>query len=359
MLKRIIIKIVAIVIAIIFVLSTGFWLGINFSSIKQLSSGNSTTSLLGIGNQTNMDQEQEFSLEPLEEAIDLIVSSSIYQQSKQQLLQNAIEGMLEGLDDKYAEYFSQEEYQEIIESYQGTMSGIGVIVTQDEQERVVVITVIEDTPAFNNGLKEGDIISRVEDEPTQGLSLEKVVTRIKGEEGTDVNLTIYRPSEKESFEVDITRQKFYVPNVFSELIDGNIGYVQYIGFQDMGAEKLQQQVKNLKDEGAEGIILDLRNNLGGILDDAVAVCDLFMDEGTIVIVKGRTGDQERTSTYKAKEGVYTDIPLVVLVNEFSASASELVAGALQESGKGNSGRGDHLWQGNGTDHTGTFQWCRA
>ena len=332
MLKSLILKIIAVTVAIILIFGLGFWLGINFYTIKQVATNNQGLSLLGWGNQAS-DSQQAFSLEPLQEAIDLVLKNSIYRQPPEQLLQNAIEGMLEGLDDKYADYFSQEEYQQIMESYQGTMSGIGVIVTQDEQERVVIVTVIEDTPAGEAGLKEGDIISEVEGEATKGLPLEKVVTKIKGEEGTSVNLTIYRTSENKRFKVDITRQQFYVPNVFSELQDGNIGYVQYIGFQDRGAEKLEEEIEELMEAGAQGIIIDLRNNLGGVLDDAVAVCDLFMDDGIIVMVKGRSGENERTSTFNAKEGGLVDIPLVVLVNEFSASASELVAGCLQENGR--------------------------
>jgi len=335
MLKRLVIKIIAIVVAAVFVFSTGFWLGINFFSLKEFASKTNASSLLEVTSRLESSQKdgQPFSLKPLEEAIELISNNSIYPRGKEELLQYAIEGMLQGLEDSHAEYFTQEEYRQIMESYSGTMSGIGVVVTLDEQERVVIVKVIEDTPAYQKGLREQDIIAEVEKEPTQGLSLEKVVSRIKGEEGTSVNLTIYRPSEKKSFEVDITRQRFYVPNLFAQMLEDDIGYIQYIGFQDLGAEKLNQQIGKLVDSGAEGLILDLRNNLGGVLDDAVAVCDVFLDGGTIVTVKGRSGDQEKTSTYKAQKGGYTEIPLVVLINEFSASASELAAGALKENGR--------------------------
>ncbi|MGM0365330.1 MAG: S41 family peptidase [Actinomycetota bacterium] len=334
MFKKLVIKIIAILVAVIFVFSTGFWLGINFYTFKDFTDS-SASSLMEVTDRQDSGQreDQPFSLKPLEEAIELITSSSIYDPEKEELLRYAIEGMLEGLGDRHAEYFTQEEYEQIMESYSGTMSGIGVVVTLDEDEKVVIVNVIEGTPAQQEGLKEQDIITEVEGEPIQGFSLEKVVSMIKGEEGTSVNLTIYRPSQRESFEIDITRQRFYIPNIFAEMLEDDIGYIQYIGFQRQGAQKLNQEIEELVDSGASGLILDLRNNLGGILNDAVDVCDVFLDEGTIVTVEGRNGDSKSISTFEAKKGGYTEIPLVVLINGFSASASELAAGALKENGR--------------------------
>jgi carboxyl-terminal processing protease len=334
MFKKTILRVIAVLVAVVFVLSTGFWLGINFYSLKELAySANSSlqevTSKLGV----IKEDKQAFSVKPLEEAINLISSDFLYEKDKEELLSDAIEGMLEGLDDNHAEYFTEQEYQKIMESYSGTMSGIGVVVTVDEQDRVVIINVIPGTPADSEELKEQDIIMEVEGQPIKGMPLEKVVSLIKGEEGTSVNLTIYRPSEDESFEADIIRERFYVPNFTTQILEDGIGYIYYMGFQDNGAEKLEQRIEKLKDDGAKGIILDLRNNLGGVLDDAVAICDLFLDGGTIVTVQGRSGDQERIATYKAQSGGYTDMPMVVLINSFSASASELTAGALKDNNR--------------------------
>ncbi len=332
MYKRLMIKIIAIVVAVVFVFSTGFWLGVSFYSLREVAGGTSMSSLLEVTTPRteNPQQEPAISLDLLEEIIDLVVENSIYEAQREDLLGYAIDGMMEGLGDQYAEYFTQEEYTRIMESYGGTMSGIGVVVTQDEQDRVVVIRVIEGTPAHQQGLQENDVIVEVEGEPIQGLSLEKVVSMIRGEAGTTVNLTILRPSDQERFGLDITRERFYVPNLYGEMVQEDVGYIQYIGFQEMGAEKLDQEIEKLIDNGAKGLVLDLRNNLGGILSDAVAVCDVFLDGGTIVMVEGRSGENDRLTTFDAKKGGYTDIPLVVIINGFSASASELAAGALQE-----------------------------
>ncbi|MFO7929018.1 MAG: S41 family peptidase [Candidatus Humimicrobiaceae bacterium] len=332
MIKRLAIKIIVIIVVVIFIFSTGFWLGINFYSVKEFATQTNTNSIFEVKSDITQNKEAQnsFSLKPLEEAINLLNQRALNQVSKNQLMVYAIEGIIGSLDDKYAEYFTEEEYAQIIESFSGTMSGIGVVVTLDDQERVLIVKVIEGTPADGAGLKKEDIITEVEGDPIQGLSLEKVVSKIKGEEGTSVNITVFRPSEDKTFKLDITRQRFYVPNLFAEMLDGNIGYIQYIGFQERGSEKLEEEIENLIEDGAEGIIFDLRNNLGGVLDDAVNVSDLFLNEGTIVIVKGRAGEELKVSEYTAKKGGFTEIPLVVLINQYSASASELVAGALKE-----------------------------
>ncbi len=332
MYKKFIIKTIAIITAAVFIFSTGFWLGINFFSARQFASRANVSSLFELTTQMGSAQEdqQPVSMETLEEVIDLIIENSIYEMGREEILRHAIDGILDGLGDRHAEYFSYEEYNQIMESYSGTMSGIGVVVTLDDMERVVIVNVIPETPAYQAGLEENDIINAVEGESILGLSLEKVVSMIRGEEGTSVNLTIYRPSDRERFEVDISRESFYVPNVFSEMASENIGYIQYLGFQEMGAEKLEFEIGRLLDKGAEGLILDLRNNLGGVLTDAVAVADLFLEEGTIVSIEGRAAEEGDANIFQAKKGGYTDIPLVVLINGFSASASELAAGALQE-----------------------------
>ncbi|TET52045.1 MAG: S41 family peptidase [Actinomycetota bacterium] len=337
--KKIIIKVLVSIVVIIFVFSAGLWAGFSFNTIRKyfLSTNN------GI-NDTSAVLEEEpgflegisesilnrFSLKPFEEAFEYISGDSLMTFQKQELLQAAIEGMLTLLDDRHADYFTVDEYEKIIESYSGTMSGIGIIVTQDDEGRIVVVKPLPGTPAASAGIREGDHIIAVNGEDVSDMVLENVVTLIKGEEGTSVDVTFFRPVEDRTFEITIVRARFHVPNLFSEMVEDNIAYIQYIGFQDGGAEFLESEIEKLTREGAESIIFDLRNNLGGTLDDAVAVCDLFMDSGAIVTVRGRTDDEERVDEYFASNGKYIEIPLVVLINGFSASASELVAGALRD-----------------------------
>jgi carboxyl-terminal processing protease len=340
--KKIIIKAVISVVVLIFVFSAGLWAGLTIDSIKSYFIKNESSSGTG-----GVSQEQKSgildnisdgiknrsSIKPFEEALDYISNDAFSEISRQELLRAAIEGMLSFLDDRHADYFTVEEYQRIVESYSGTMSGIGVIVTQQDDGSIVVVQTLPDTPADRAGIKKDDRIIKVDGVDISDMVLESVVAMIKGEEGTGVNITFYRPADDSEFEVDIIRERFYVPNLFAEIREGNIGYIQYIGFQDGGADYLDSEIDKLIKDGAEAIIFDIRNNPGGTLDDAVKVCDLFMDEGVIVTVRGRTDNIERVDEYLAKKGKYTEIPMVVLINGFSASASELVAGALKESGR--------------------------
>lgn len=337
--KKIIIQVLVSIVVIIFVFTAGLWAGFSYNSIKKYflssNSGSSDTNSTqeertGLFEEISETIKNRFSLTPFEEAFDYISNDSLTAFQNQELLQAAIEGMLTLLDDRHAGYFTVDEYEKITESYSGTMSGIGIIVTQDDEGRVIVVKPLPDTPAGSAGIREGDHIIAVNGQDISEMVLENVVTLIKGKEGTSVDVTFYRPGEDKTFEITLVRARFYVPNLFAEIIEENIAYIQYIGFQDGGAEFLESEIEKLIGEGAESIIFDLRNNLGGTLDDAVAVCDLFMESGAIVTVRGRTDNKERMDEYFAEKGKYTEIPLVVLINGFSASASELVAGALRD-----------------------------
>lgn len=334
--KKNVLRVVIAVIVVIFTFSTGLWVGISFDSFKKYVfnvNQNSTSEDNGDGGfleDISESIKRNFSVKPIEEAINLISESALVERSKDELLKAAVEGILSVLDDKHTEYFTSEEYEKIMESYSGTMSGIGVIVTLDNDGQVVVVRTLSDTPACRAGIVEGDIITEVDGMDIKDMALEKVVTMIRGEEGTEVNLKIYRPEDNGIIEVTVTRARFDVPNLISDIFEEDVGYIQYFDFQDRGAQKLDKEIQKLIDGGAKGLILDLRNNPGGVLDDAVEVCDLFLDEGIIVTIKGRTENKERIDKYLAWKGKYTEIPLVVLINEFSASASEVVAGALKD-----------------------------
>ncbi len=328
--KNIIIKVIVGIVVIIFTFSTGLWLGISYEPLKTYISDIYKNSISGYIPEST---ENNFSAEPIGETIDLVSVNALEKKSKEELRKTAIESILSELDDEYTEYFTAEEYKTIMESFSGTMSGIGVVVTVDDKGQVVVVMTLEDTPAYRAGIKEGDIITEVNNIEIKDMALEKVVAMIKGEEGTTVDLKVYKPLDDNTIELTIERAKFYVPNFTSEVLEGDIGYIWYYTFQDKGSQQLDNEVQKLIDDGAKGIILDLRYNLGGVLTDAIEVCDLFLNEGIIATVKGRSEDKEITDEYTAGEGKYTEIPLVVLINEFSASASELVAGALKDNNR--------------------------
>ncbi len=238
----------------------------------------------------------------------------------------AVQGMLDSLGDPYAAYFNEEHFEYFEEMTDGEFYGIGVNITEREG-RAVIVSPIEGTPAFEVGLLAEDEIVTIDGYDGEPWDLDDVVARIRGEEGTDVLLGIRRNGDDELMEVTITRAKIDIPNVMDELVEGDVGYIRLLQFNEKSEDALRDSIEELAAEGAEGYILDLRDNPGGLLDASVDVVSLFVEEGVVVQVENREGPVEE---YQATGRVATSAPLVVLVNENSASASEIVAGALQD-----------------------------
>lgn len=338
MTKRILIVFVSVFLAVV-IFTGGFVLGFNITGVGDFFSKltrdftGSTQNDSQVQVRSDSSGIPEIEAKSISDTIDFIEKNAIKKKTREELITAAIEGMLSSLDDKYAEYFPKDEYSKIMDSYSGTTSGIGIVVTVNDKKQVIVVNTIEDTSAFEEGLKAGDIITGVNGISVDGLALEKVVSMIKGEEGTTVQITVLRPSENKNIDFMVERRRFYVPNFYASMLEENIVYIQYADFQDQGAQKLEEKLKTIVNEQTKGIILDLRNNLGGILDDAVGLCDLFLDSGTVVTVKGRNNNKDSFEEFKASKGGYTNLPMIVLVNGYSASASELAAGALRDLGR--------------------------
>ncbi len=246
------------------------------------------------------------------------------------LLENAIRGMLTGLD-PHSTYLDPEAYQELRVGTSGKFGGLGIEVGM-ENGFVKVISPIDDTPAQRAGIKTGDLIIRIDDTPVKGLSLNDAVKLMRGEPGSKILLTIVRENEDKPLKISITRAVIKVNSVKSRMLDPGFGYVRISQFQSNTGENIINAVSELKKEheaNLKGLIIDLRNNPGGVLNAAVAVSDAFLEDGLIVYTEGRVNDSEMK--FKATP---TDIvkgaPIVVLVNGGSASASEIVAGALQD-----------------------------
>jgi len=246
------------------------------------------------------------------------------------LLENAIRGMLTGLD-PHSTYLDAEAYQELRVGTSGKFGGLGIEVGM-EDGFVKVISPIDDTPAQRAGMQTGDLIIRIDDTPVKGLSLGDAVKLMRGEPGSKILLTVVRENEDKPLKVSITRAVIKVNSVKSRMLDPGFGYVRISQFQSNTGENIINAVSELKKEheaNLKGLIIDLRNNPGGVLNAAVAVSDAFLEDGLIVYTEGRVNDSEMK--FKATP---TDIvkgaPIVVLVNGGSASASEIVAGALQD-----------------------------
>jgi len=255
----------------------------------------------------------------------------VEQVSDQELIEAAIRGMLASLD-PHSSYLDPKSFQDMRVQTKGEFGGLGIEVTM-ENGLVKVVSPIDDTPAFRAGVQSGDLISHLDGEPVLGLTLAEAVERMRGPVNTDLVLTIRRAS-REPFDVTITRDVITVQSVRSRL-EHEIGYLRVTAFNEQTSPGLEQAIERIAEqaEGSlKGYVLDLRNNPGGLLDQAIAVTDAFLDHGEIVSTRGRHPDDAQR--YNAREGDLTGgVPLVVLINGGSASASEIVAGARQDHGR--------------------------
>ncbi len=244
------------------------------------------------------------------------------------LLENAIRGMLSGLD-PHSSYLSPDQYKELRIGTTGQFGGLGIEVTM-ENGFVKVIAPIDDTPAQKAGIKPGDLIIRLDEKPVKGMSLQDAVKIMRGKPGTDIVLTIVREGEDKPLKIKITRDIIKIKSVKSKLLEKGYGYLRITSFQSRTGNQMLKEIQKLQKEGSlKGIVLDLRNNPGGVLNAAVAVSDAFLDQGLIVYTDGRIEDAKMK--FEATPGdILRDVPMVVLINPGSASASEIVAGALQD-----------------------------
>jgi carboxyl-terminal processing protease len=259
-----------------------------------------------------------------------IKSDYVEEVDDRKLLENAIRGMLEGLD-PHSAYLDKEDYLELQESTTGEFGGLGLEVGT-EDGFLKVISPIDDTPAQRAGIKTGDLIIRLDDTPVKGMSLNDAIKLMRGKPGTDIGMTIMRDGEEKPIKLTLTRDIIKVQSVRQRMLGPGFGYLRVSSFQTHSAEDARKGIEKLMAEapgGLRGLVLDLRNNPGGTLSAAVGISDLFLDSGLIVYTEGRV--KEAQMRFSAKpEDMLNDAPMVVLVNAGSASASEIVAGALQD-----------------------------
>ncbi len=246
------------------------------------------------------------------------------------LLEDAIRGMLSGLD-PHSSYLNTEDFEELKEGTTGEFGGLGIEIGS-EDGFIKVISPIDDTPAERAGIKAGDLITRIDDKPVKGMTLDDSVNLMRGKPGTKITLTIVRKKQSKPFEIELIRDVIRVKSVKSKIIDEQFAYIRISQFQAATTDDLLKQLNKLKDQlGGQipGLILDLRNNPGGVLNAAVSVSDAFITDGLIVFTKGMS-DGSKMEFKAEPEDVLDGAPIIVLVNEGSASASEIVAGALQD-----------------------------
>ena len=242
------------------------------------------------------------------------------------LVDGAIKGLFEGLHDPYSQYMTKKEFNDLMEYTKGSYSGIGVIVSPGDDGYITVVSPIEDTPGFRANLKAGDKIIKVDGKDVKAKEMEKAVGMMKGEAGTDVILTIIRDNKK-PFEITIKREEIRLKTVKSEIKENNIGYIRITTFDEKTANDFKENLKDLKSKNIKGLIIDLRDNPGGLLDQCKEIADeLLAKNATIVYTKDNKGKKE----YLKSNGSALGIPLAVLVNKGSASASEILSGAVRD-----------------------------
>lgn len=267
-------------------------------------------------------------LELFSQVFEKIRAQYVEQVNDQELIESALRGMLSSLD-PHSSYLTEKEFKAMNDEVRG-FAGLGMQVTL-EDGLVKVISPIDDTPAFRAGIQPGDFIVTIDGEQVFGLTLEQAVGKLRGPVGTKVKISVKR-GQQQPFDLELTRETIIQKTVRYRLESGNIGYIRISEFTENTFSGLTDAIKKLKEESKNqliGYVLDLRNNPGGLLNQAVLVSDAFLDKGEIVSIKGR--DNRDNSRFNAKAGDLSEgLPIVVLINQGSASASEIVAGALQD-----------------------------
>ena len=240
------------------------------------------------------------------------------------------DGIMNGLNDPYSVYYTKEEYEDLLEDNSGEYFGVGAVVTQDTTMKVTVVRPIKGSPAEAAGVKADDVIVEVDGTEITDQELSLVVEMIRGEKGTTAHIKVYRPSEDKYIEFEIQRAEVENVSVDYKMLDNKVGYISVTQFYENTSKEYKEAVEDLEKQGAKGLIVDLRDNPGGLLNAVVDMCAYTLDGGNIVTTKNRDG--KITSSYDDKDDHSINIPMVVLVNGNSASASEIFAGAMKDTG---------------------------
>lgn len=262
-------------------------------------------------------------------ALEELIESDYYQEvDEDKLILGAEKGLMQALEDPYSEYYTEEEFKLLKEQTSGSFVGIGIYLTQNDNDNIVVESVIPGYPAEKSGMKAGDIILKVDGEEVRASESAIATSKIKGKKGTTVVLTIQRGSKQ--FDLKVKREEIIIESVESEIKEGDIGYVKITSFDTNTYKEFKEAVDSLKKKNVKSLIIDLRDNPGGLLDVCVDIADYLLGEGTIVYTKDNQGNTEYHKSDKKK----IDLPIAVLINENSASASEILTAAIVDNKAG-------------------------
>lgn len=263
------------------------------------------------------------------EDIDRILDSKYYEKiDRSKMLDTAIKGYVAGIGDPYTDYYSKEEFNSFMEDSAGSYEGIGVVITYGENGTdLEVLSPFAGSPGEKAGMLPGDRILEVDGKSVEGMKIEEAVELIKGEKGTPVVIKIYRKSNQKTMDINIIRDVINMETVAHEMLPGKIGYISISGFQEVTYDQFKKALTELEKQGQKSLIIDLRNNPGGLVDSVAQIADEILPEGLIVYTQDKNGEKEEI--FSDKEHQFTK-PMVILVNEYSASASEILAGAIKD-----------------------------
>ena len=279
----------------------------------------------GTAGQTVKDKEVREKLSDIAYIIDAYYYDDV---TAEQISEGMYQGILDSLKDPYSQYYNAEEYQSLMEETTGSYYGIGAVLIQDrETKEITILRVYKDSPSETAGLKVGDVVRSVDGIAAEGVELTDLVKSVKGEEGTTVTIVVQRKGVDGEQEYQVKRGKVEVPTVEYQMLEGNVGLIQIAEFSDLTPTQFESAVTELKSHGMTALIVDVRDNPGGVLDAVCDVLDQILPEGLLVYTEDKYGEREE---YNASGESYLDMPLAVLVNGNSASASEVFAGAIKD-----------------------------
>lgn len=264
--------------------------------------------------------------------IDAVINEYYLNESEideEKMIEGIYSGYVAGLGENYTTYYTAQEYADLMESSSGEYSGIGVSVSQNVETGVItIVNPFENGPGYEAGMRKDDILFAVEGEEVTGQDINSVVAKIKGEAGTTVDLTVYRPSTDEYIDMTVERRVVQNPTVTYEMKDGNIGYIQVTEFDEVTVEQFSTAISDLQGQGMQGLVVDLRDNPGGLLSSVCDMLDRILPEGNLLVyTMDKDGNREE---HYAEDEDSLDLPMIVLVNGNSASASEIFTAALQD-----------------------------
>lgn len=321
------------------VISVGVLMGcsnVDLSSLIPATSAENITKPNGAGSPTSnryvpqSDVLSDEVLEKIDTLLGIVDYYYLYDYDKEQMVDNIYKAVLSSLEDPYSVYYTEKEYSDFLEDSSGSYCGIGVVVTQDPQTGIIrAVRPYIDSPGYKAGILPEDLIIAIDGTPCTGMDLSSAVALIRGEEGTDVTITLSRDGKE--FDVVATRGVIHVETVTYEMLEDNVGYIKIEQFEEVTYDQFTTAFDDLKSQGMDGLVIDLRNNPGGLLNIVVDMLDDILPEGTIVSVKDKYGQGDK---YTSDKETKLDVPLVVLVNENSASASEIFSGAVKDYGVG-------------------------